>query len=296
MGNTADLHSKFQAGALRSILVASDLTAHSDRVFDRAAILARQNHAALHFVHVVDSKLLPDRYLQVQVSEAQTRFEHEVGDSGVDRELQTSVTVVSGEPVKAIVGEAQDKQAELVLMGLSLDTTLAGIIRGSTIDKVVRRAHCPVLVVKTRARRPYSKIAVAVDLSEPSRRAVDFALRIFPDAEFSIIHVDETTQLGQNADYLGSPAGIARQHQIEDMVTARFLAAGRDRPGTASGPVLVFGNGKAANVLQEKIAQLSLELVVMGTHTRTGVTKMFLGSVAETLLDVLPNDVLIVRT
>jgi nucleotide-binding universal stress UspA family protein len=125
---------------------------------------------------------------------------------------------------------------------------------------------------------------------------VDFALRIFPDAEFSIIHVDETTQLGQNEDYSVSPAGAARRHQIEDMVTARFLTAGRSRPGTANGPALIFGNGKAANVLQEKIAQLSLELVVVGTHTRTGVTKMFLGSVAETLLDVLPNDVLIVRT
>ena len=113
-------------------------------------------------------------------------------DSGIDKRLSVSVTVGRGDTDKVVVDEAQSMQADLVVMGLSHDMALTSIIRGTTIDKVVRSAPCPILVVKTRARRPYKKIAVAIDLAEPSRLALDVALHAFPESEFTVIHVDET--------------------------------------------------------------------------------------------------------
>ncbi|MDH3664796.1 MAG: universal stress protein [Alphaproteobacteria bacterium] len=47
--------------------------------------------------------------------------------------------------------------------------------------------------------------------------------------------------------------------------------------------------------MQKHAAQLAPDLVVLGTHGRTGVSKLFLGSVAEALLDVLTQDVLVAR-
>ena len=159
----------------------------------------------------------------------------------------------------------------------------------------MRRARCSVLVVKTRAWRPYTKIAAAVDLAEPSRRALDFALRVFPSAIFTIMHVDETGPVDQGADPAGCSAGVERRHQIEDMVAARFVAVGRGGPGSTNGPALVVEGGRPVNVLQEQVARLLPDLVVLGTHGRSGVSNLFLGSVAETLLEVLPHDVLVAR-
>jgi len=295
MKDQGDRNSDRPADGLQRILVASDLTAYTDRAFDRAAILAEQSRAAIRLVHAIDPGVLPEKYLKKNVREAEAHLEHEVRDSGIDKNIDVSVKVLRGNAEMVVIEEAQAMQADIIIMGLSHDTSLGGMVRGTTIDKVVRRAQCPVLVVKTRARRPYVRITAALDLAEPSRKALDFALREFPGAEISVIHVAETGPADPLPDAQGPAVSAERRHQIEDMVTARFLAAGRGRPGTSDGPTLHFGNGRAVNVLSERIPRMNPDLVVMGTHGRTGVSNLFLGSVAETLLEVLRHDVLVVR-
>ncbi len=280
---------------LSRILVASDLTAYSDRAFDRAVILAEENHAALRFLHAIEPGALPESYVQGNIQEAKRDLEQEVQDSGIDKRLSVSVTVGRGDTDKVVVDEAQSMQADLIVMGLSHDMALTSINSGTTIDKVVRSAPCPILVVKTRARRAYKKIAVAIDLAEPSRRALDVALRAFPEGDFTIIHVDESSPGNRDGETTDDPEAIERRHQIEDLVTARFAAAGRDGVGSMNGPTVIIEGGKASEILQKHAAQLAPDLVVLGTHGRTGVSKLFLGSVAEALLDVLTQDVLVAR-
>ena len=282
-------------GGLNRILVASDLTAYSDRAFDRAVILAEENHAALRFLHAIEPGALPESYVQRNVEEATRDLEHEVQESGIDKRLSVSVAVGRGDTDKVVVDEAQSVQADLIVMGLSHDLALTSIVRGTTIDKVVRSAPCPILVVKTRAWRTYKKIAVAIDLAEPSRRALDVALQAFPEGDFTIIHVDDSSPGDRDGKATVAPEEIERRHQIEDLVTARFGAAGRGGLGSVNGPTVIVEGGKASKVLQKHVAQMAPDLVVLGTHGRTGVSKLFLGSAAETLLDVLSQDVLVAR-
>jgi nucleotide-binding universal stress UspA family protein len=137
--------SKKPDSGLRRILVASDLTAYSDRAFDRAVMLAGDNGAAVHFLHAVDPNLLSVSYLRRDIREAQALLEHEVRDSGIDNRIDVSINVATGDADKLVVEEARVMQADLIVMGLSHDATLTGMVRGTTIDKVVRRARCPVL-------------------------------------------------------------------------------------------------------------------------------------------------------
>jgi nucleotide-binding universal stress UspA family protein len=280
---------------LNRILVASDLTAYSDRAFDRAVLLAEENNAALRFLHAIEPGALPESYVRGNIQEARRDLELQVQDSGIDKRLNVSVTVGRGDTDKVVVDEAKSMQADLIVMGLSHDMALTSIIRGTTIDKVVRSAPCPILVVKTRAWRSYKKIAVAIDLAEPSRRALDLALHAFPEGDFTIIHVDESSPGNRDEERTNDPEETERRHQIEDLVTARFAAAGRDGPGSINGPTVFVEGGKASKILQKHVAALAPDLVVLGTHGRTGVSKLFLGSVAEALLDVLTQDVLVAR-
>ncbi|MEZ5933280.1 MAG: universal stress protein [Alphaproteobacteria bacterium] len=284
-----------EPGSLKRILFASDLTAYTDRAFDRAVMLAEEHHASLRLLHAVDPDILPESYVQRDIGEAKQSLEHEVCESGIDKRLEVSVQVTRGDAAKVIVNEAEAMRANLIIMGLSHDMALTSMIRGTTIDKVVRSAGCPILVVKKRPWRPYEKIAVAVDLAPPSRRALDVALHAMPKGQLTIIHVNESIPGDRGAETAGSPAEMARHHQISDLVTARFAAAGRDALGSASGPNLIVESGKASTALQRHVARLAPDLVVLGTHGRTGIPKLFLGSVAETLLEVLSQDVLVVR-
>jgi nucleotide-binding universal stress UspA family protein len=239
------------------------------------------------------SKLLPEPHLSRAIAEAKRILEKEVSEVGIEEDREVLVRVDGGEAVETILDEAGRRSASIIVMGLSSDATLLGAFRGTTADKVLRRSNCPVLVVKTRAKRPYMQIVVAIDPSGASRKALDFALQTFPKGVFTVISIDETAK---NADQLTSPASIQRRNQIEDMVTARFLAANQSTLGQEDGPLLVFGHGNARDALQDQILQISPDLVVLGTHTRKGVARMFLGSVAERMLEVLPNDILVVRT
>lgn len=280
---------------LRRILVASDLTANGDRAFDRAVLLAQEHHAAVRFLHVVDASLLPASCVRRDLREAQARLEHEVQESGVGQKLEVSVTVASGSTDRVVIDEAKAMPADLVVMGLSQDASLAILVRGTTVDRVVRGAPCPVLVVKTRARRAYAAIVVAVDLAEPSRRALELALRLFPAARFTIVHVDDATAADQAADRAPDPAPSECRRLIEDMVGTALKAAGRDGSGATDGTALVFAAGVAAPALLELATRSSADLVVLGTHGRAGLSGLLLGSVAEDVLEALHQDVLVAR-
>jgi nucleotide-binding universal stress UspA family protein len=283
-------------GGIRHILVASDLTAYTDRAFDRAAQLATSKGAALTVVHALAPSVLPPAFVRKSIDDARARLESEVLASGIDKAVATSIKVLVGRKEAVVVEEAKSEAADLIVMGLSHDASLTGLVRGTTIDKVVRQAHCPVLVVKTRARHPYAKIAVAIDLSETSRRSLDTALREFPEAAFSLIHVEEGIKPSGAAGSKTPSVSSERQHQIQDMVTARLLAAAR-APGhaLACAPQLVFETGGAISALQEAVTRLAPDLLVIGTHGRTGMSNFFLGSVAEALLGIVPLDMLVVR-
>jgi len=293
MENARSARGDKRDGGRHRILFASDLTAYSDRAFDRALKLAEQFKARLRILHVVDSSLLPAQHAKQNVREAQIILEREVRESGAGEVADVLVKPSSGEPDKVILEEASVQQADLIVMGLAAHATFAAVFGGTTIDRVIRGAHCPVLAVKTRPRRDYSAIVVAVDGGEPSRRALEFALREFPDARFTIVHIDEKSTAVPGTREQTSSSEI--RHQVEDMVRARCAAAGWPNPGAPNGPTLITRAGRAKDLLQEEIARLDPDLVVLGTHGRAGVSRMFLGSVAETLLEVLARDVLVAR-
>ena len=66
--------------------------------------------------------------------------------------------------------------------------------------------------------------------------------------------------------------------------------------GTGTGPGLIIGHGRALDILPEQIRGIEPDLVVIGSHTRSTMMHVFLGSVAQTLPDLLPLDVLVVRS
>jgi nucleotide-binding universal stress UspA family protein len=265
---------------IRRILLAADMTARDDRAFDRAVMLARAHRATLCVAHVIDSSLLTGPLLKRELRDAQTRLEREVEESGARTTCDVTTKALGGDPSEAIVSYASASDADFIVMGSGDYGNIGAAFRGTTVDQVIRAAACPVLAVKARPRRAYAMIVVAVDRSEHSMRALEVALNLLPKAQITVIHVDE-----------GARSRAPLRKELEQAVA---LACARVSPSSKT-PSIVVKRGRAVDVLVREIDRIDPDLIALGTHGRTGVRKLFLGSIAELLLGTLPCDAVIAR-
>lgn len=284
------------AGSLRAlskVLVATDLSARSDRAVERAVILAKQTGAALTILHVVDTDL-PSRTADRLHDDARALIaDHVATLQGVDL-MAPDIRVVFGKDYNDIVDVAEKMGAELIVLGVHRNETRE-LFRGTTAERVIRTAARPVLMVKTRPRSPYHRIIVGVDFSEYSRRAIEFAAKLFPEGEFHIVHAfDVPFKAFLTGDDNRREASKGHQEQMEQFVGGDFTALRTILQAAPARLFQVVRQGPVRQVIQDQVDRLKPDLLVLGTHGRSGIARAVLGSVAEDFLSHPPCDVLAV--
>jgi nucleotide-binding universal stress UspA family protein len=125
--------------AIRSILLATDLSAASETATQVAADLARQLGARLHILHVTDLEEVAVGWVALDDLGARLR-----GDSPIS--LMKAVEV--GEPAARITDYAGRYGIDLIVMGTHGRTGILRLARGSVAEAVVRSAPCQVLTVR----------------------------------------------------------------------------------------------------------------------------------------------------
>jgi nucleotide-binding universal stress UspA family protein len=144
------------AGATRvkNILVAVDFSDCSAAAVRYATFLAETFGAALTLVHSVEPYLYPeDLSAGFTIDEVQGRCLHQQKEKlealreTITEKVPASVLVTMGTPWNRIVGVAKSQNADLLVVGTHGRTGLKHALLGSTAERVVRHASCPVLVV-----------------------------------------------------------------------------------------------------------------------------------------------------
>ncbi len=280
---------------MKTIMAASDLSARSDRALARAALLAHQHQAKLLAVHVVDEEL-PAALADRQAEDADRLLRAAIAalpDSGT---LSSEVRVVVGELYQTIHSEAEASGADLVVIGQHRKDVLLDLFRGSTGERIIRFGNRPVLVVKSAALHRYVSLLVAVDFSPPSRRAVEMSVKLAPDADVKLVHAFDIPFRG----LLFGGASMERlakkhQQQFQEMVEAQT----REFLATLSAPIalreVIAREGAPEETVLAVADETRSDLLVVGTHGRSGIGRALLGSVAEGLIARAPCDVLAVR-
>ena len=159
---------------VRSILVATDLSARSDRAVDRALELGREWNADVHVVHAIERDA-PTTALDVR---------RVLPDPGA----KAGVSLPYGPAPKAITDTARELKADLLVTGVARYNDLGDYLLGTAVDHVVRNAPCPVLVVKQRVHGPYGRLLVASDFSKGAGAALLAAAALFPEAGLHLVH------------------------------------------------------------------------------------------------------------
>jgi nucleotide-binding universal stress UspA family protein len=137
--------------AIRTILLATDLTAASREATDRAVGLARQLEARLLIVNVLEKRRLSGGGSHDRVDQARAEREtalvkvvRAAREAGVTAEF----LVWEGEPGDSISAAAEAEKADIVVVGTRGRSGAERMLLGSVSDHVVRHAQCPVLVVR----------------------------------------------------------------------------------------------------------------------------------------------------
>lgn len=146
----------------------------------------------------------------------------------------------------------------------------------------------------------YKKIMVAIDGSDVSLKAFEHAIQLAENHKSSLIliHVVEENfgfrgGVGFDYDYLITQY---REEGLRILKDAEQKV--KEKSGLKCKTILVELNpfqGRIAEVLIDKIKDLSVDLLVIGTHGRRGFNHLLLGSVAENLIRLAVTPVLLIR-
>ncbi|MBI5607477.1 MAG: universal stress protein [Deltaproteobacteria bacterium] len=150
---------------LKHILVPVDFSEPSRQALQWACELARRYGADLTLLNVypVPGYVLPDGFVTAGPEilgevEAKTResLQEWAQVCAGEGAPETAIATALGQSSSEIVRWAAEHKVDMIVMGAHGRSGLALLLLGSTTDKVVRQAHCPVLVVPP-APRPASK-------------------------------------------------------------------------------------------------------------------------------------------
>jgi len=222
----------------KRLLFATDLLPRCDRALERVVQLARQWQAELHLLNVLENELLPPANLKREVEQRRAEAEAMLAPYARRGGLKAKIDIAVGGAAGAVTAAARSTRADLIVMSPASYDSLMTAVLGSTVDRVLRHADQPVLIVKRRAGAPYRSILVAVDLSETSAYALNRALRLFPNARFTVVHAFEIPFSGfVRAGAVEAEIRATHEQAAAELVEAELarLDAGAKRPATRAG-------------------------------------------------------------
>ncbi|MFA9459782.1 universal stress protein [Thiohalorhabdus sp. Cl-TMA] len=291
---------------VRRILVATDFSAQAERAARRAMALAPAD-GTIHLLFVLPTGLLErirevlgmadgDAARRAALAQAEERMEALRARLGAGFAGTLSASVEEGHPKLAISEYARAHGFDLVVAGAFGEGGNERLLSGVTAQKVVRSADRPVLLVRSEDHpgRAYRRVLVAVDFSEASRKALQWALDLCPEATVYVLHVFELPFEG-TFDLEAMPWEVAERyrqvgHEQSREGLERFLAA---FDGQRCRPLVRQGN--PARVILGQAESQEVDLVAVGSRGLGPWTESLLGSVNVHLMQRCTCDLLTVR-
>ena len=275
--------------------------------------LARRYDATVHALHVVDSSPI-ERRLELAAVEpdletlpdtwydAGDAATQQIATRAAEHGIDAVTEVRRGIPAREIRSYITDTGIDLICMGTRGHTGLDRVLLGSVTTRIVRTVDIPVLSVKSKLtealseseiQKGFENILVPTDGSKPAREAVTHALDLARtyDATLHALYVVDrgayASRPGWTWDELQQVLEQNGETVVED-VQSRAAAEGVSVAAEKT-------NGVPHQAIGEYCDQHEIDLIVMGTHGRSGLSRHLIGSVTERVLWNSDEPVLTIR-
>ncbi len=292
---------------LERILCPIDFSEFSARAYRYALSVAEHYGAKVVALHVVElwrypsagfaaSAALYDEFCQAVCENGKERLREFVKNhthNGIEPEL----VVHEGMAPDAILSCAQAQKADGIVMGTHGQRGFDRLMLGSVTDRVMRRASCPVLVVRNPPRdlmatdnegrhvHRLRQILFCTDFSENSERALNYAISATEeyDAELTLLHVLEEVP---------SPAKTEKAIAAATEQLDKLIPPERRKSLKIKTAVRI---GKPYRQIIQFAEEEQIDMVAMGVHGRGSLDLAVFGSTTYRVMQLGPCPVLAVR-
>ncbi|HEU4927444.1 MAG TPA: universal stress protein [Vicinamibacterales bacterium] len=283
--------------AIQQILCPVDFSEFSRRALDHALGLARCYGSAVTALHVVAPApvVVPvPYYFGAEVAPPMTLPPADRGRVASELEAFVSseragalraATYVAEGPVvhQEILVQAKRLHADLIVLGTHGRSGFERLFLGSTAEKVLRTARCPVMTVPPhapdvmpRGPAPFTRIVCAIDFSDCSQVALEYALSLArqSNATLTLVHVLDSRPL--YVDF--SPAAVIDLEAWTREARTRLHALVSDGDRTTCRVSEMVREGKAYREILRLADVLDTDLIVLGVRGRGATDLVIFGS------------------
>lgn len=287
---------------IKRIIVGHDLSSGGEVALKSAAAVAERCTAALRVVHVVEalepyqrlSHPLTSPYpLEEIAQKAGARLKTVVAGADLAG-LEAEYEVRTGKPFVELIAAQRVWLADLIVVGGTSQPQEP--IFGSTSERVVRKATVPVLVAKKPLGAEAKTFLAATDFSAGARPAAEQALMLAESFHGRVIFLHVIDQPSYAVRYVHDlgvslPIPPPTPEQVEPEWEAFLSGLPLEKIEWEKS----ITEGDAASAIVRQAQHLKADVIVMGTHGRTGLPYMLLGSVAEKVARTAPCPVMTIR-
>lgn len=297
----------------KNIVLPTDFSPSAAAAFPQAVALAKQYNATVHLVHVIEHESLEAftsgivigvrAWINARRKECEKKVVALAATMKAEHGIDVLPSCIPGHAVREIVKYAKEAAADVIVMGTRGQSGVSHFMFGSVAERVVRLSETPVLTVhpETTVKRvaSFKSILLPTDFSTNSAAGVTYALELARAGagkiilahvvDDSVYHIDEASAVGVpvKEEWIGT---LARDADKKLAVLASCLRA---ESGLEVEPVRVIG--QPARKLVEIAEAFGVDLIVMGTHGYTGLSRAMFGSVAEKVVQTSLIPVLAVK-
>ena len=266
---------------LQTIVVASDGSEYSEGAVREAIEWAKQYGSSLYSVCTAQVTLGQLQYAADVVSEidkAARRTCEAVKTRAQNHGVKCEPIVHEGEePYQHIVAEAEQHHADAIIIGRRGHRGLMKMLMGSVTNLVIGHAPCKVLVVPRAGKLAAKHILVATDGSRHSEKAASEAIKLAGLTKGSLIacgvvHGDIDENIAQE-----------NVNRIKSLASAEGVNV-----------ETVVAKGVAYQEIVETAKTHGADMIVVGTHGKTGIKKLLMGSITERVVGTSDQTVMIV--
>jgi nucleotide-binding universal stress UspA family protein len=270
-------------GSWESLLVCTDGSDEGGNAVTQALALGQACGSKVYALQLVEivpefEAVAPDlrACLEEEIHRQKVAAASEAALKGVQLEYRVLHSV---SPFAAIVAAADQIRPGLILMGRYGRTALLHLAMGSVTARVIGLSSFNVLVVREGARLSFKRLLIASDGSPYSDAALTEAIAMASRAKSELLGVVVAREEGEIPE---------AQEILRRMMTAANLEG-----------VSFQGFSPQGLAADDGVIQVALEnhvdLIIMGSHGRTGFKKLLMGSVTERVIGQTPCPVLVVK-
>src|SRR3990172_5948391 len=273
-----------------NLLLATDGSEFSEGAIREAIRLAKRCSSKLSAISVIETN--PEyEPIAPQLLERSEKAAREHLEAVKARALKEGVacetSILEGQDsYNYISAEAAKGKASIIIMGRRGRTGLKRLAMGSTTARVIGHAPCNVLVVPSSAQVEFKSLVVATDGSRYSTAAASEAIGIAKrnNGKLTVISVvPAELAMPTDVDFVVTQRErLAEKEMHTAEQNAKVVKEAAQKEGVAVQAFVM--TGKPADAIIETAREKNADLIVVGSHGRTGLEKLLMGSVAERVI------------